>query len=817
MVNNEKIIDKFDRYINKVNIVTTNEDKVYKDECIFCYDTSECADGLFICMDTFYGFDKDHVIMFYKATGRTIYLNIKRFAIEEKTQKIKVKKMAIGVEDGFQIDKNIKYEDHYALVLLPDFETIQINNLSIPAKIYNSIQSIIKAEPALKLTESELKNFEWNGEQRQKTKHTNLFQISNPPKPSLNNSQCQKCDVKENLWFNLSDGSIMCGRKNFDGTGGNNHAVEHYISTHYPLAVKIGTITESGADVYSYDEDDMVEDPMLESHLAHFDINMNELLKTEKTLSELEIEMNENYFEWNAIQELSGNLKPIYGPGFTGIYNLGNTCYISSIMQMIFALPLFKSYFYDNYKHFMLGSLSDTLHNFDAQTAKLAYGLLSGKYSKKPIAIPFPPNLDSENYPNSSMIFYQSTSLLGIKPRAFNFIVKRGHTEFANSRQQDAHEFFLHLMNQISRHHYADKQLKGVLESPSKEHYFAAEQVNTKDGEVRPIKTVGFKTFPQYLLLHLKKYTFERDGNSCWQPKKLEVSIENIPEILDLERYKATGLLPMEILNHEKEIDNNKEEENILFSDMVTQNNLVGDDYHAHLDYNVITHQSCSNPEALILKNEISKELLAMGFSVIAINAAIASQTESPAITIEAVLNSLLTSQSKSSPEYFQTSRSTLEHVNVITDMGFSVERANTALDQTENDPERALDWLFSHPEETGIQSVTVKDKILNNSGRHVFHDHIRVQIDQSVNSLQSDQSEQSAEHITNHIHHLDPAESTIYRLVGFVSHVGSSLNCGHYVCHIKKDGDWVIFNDSKVALSNNPPLNLAYMYFYER
>ncbi|XP_065321671.1 ubiquitin carboxyl-terminal hydrolase 5-like isoform X1 [Gordionus sp. m RMFG-2023] len=811
--------------------------------------------------------------------------------------------MAIGVEDGFQIDKNIKYEDHYALVLLPDFETIQINNLSIPAKIYNSIQSIIKAEPALKLTESELKNFEWNGEQRQKTKHTNLFQISNPPKPSLNNSQCQKCDVKENLWFNLSDGSIMCGRKNFDGTGGNNHAVEHYISTHYPLAVKIGTITESGADVYSYDEDDMVEDPMLESHLAHFDINMNELLKTEKTLSELEIEMNENYFEWNAIQELSGNLKPIYGPGFTGIYNLGNTCYISSIMQMIFALPLFKSYFYDNYKHFMLGSLSDTLHNFDAQTAKLAYGLLSGKYSKKPIAIPFPPNLDSENYPNSSMIFYQSTSLLGIKPRAFNFIVKRGHTEFANSRQQDAHEFFLHLMNQISRHHYADKQLKGVLESPSKgfdfmleekwwasdnhdsarlidrrenyislaipptticqqkvrieynneheldlrkegdpgnlldiggskhphktltkipfssllEHYFAAEQVNTKDGEVRPIKTVGFKTFPQYLLLHLKKYTFERDGNSCWQPKKLEVSIENIPEILDLERYKATGLLPMEILNHEKEIDNNKEEENILFSDMVTQNNLVGDDYHAHLDYNVITHQSCSNPEALILKNEISKELLAMGFSVIAINAAIASQTESPAITIEAVLNSLLTSQSKSSPEYFQTSRSTLEHVNVITDMGFSVERANTALDQTENDPERALDWLFSHPEETGIQSVTVKDKILNNSGRHVFHDHIRVQIDQSVNSLQSDQSEQSAEHITNHIHHLDPAESTIYRLVGFVSHVGSSLNCGHYVCHIKKDGDWVIFNDSKVALSNNPPLNLAYMYFYER
>jgi uncharacterized UBP type Zn finger protein len=27
------------------------------------------------------------------------------------------------------------------------------------------------------------------------------------------------------------------------------------------------------------------------------------------------------------------------------------------------------------------------------------------------------------------------------------------------------------------------------------------------------------------------------------------------------------------------------------------------------------------------------------------------------------------------------------------------------------------------------------------------------------------------------------------YKLKGFISHVGSSTACGHYVCHIKKDG----------------------------
>lgn len=39
----------------------------------------------------------------------------------------------------------------------------------------------------------------------------------------------------------------------------------------------------------------------------------------------------------------------------------------------------------------------------------------------------------------------------------------------------------------------------------------------------------------------------------------------------------------------------------------------------------------------------------------------------------------------------------------------------------------------------------------------------------------------------------------------------------GHYVAHILKDGQWVIFNDSKVALSEHPPKELGYLYLYER
>merc|ERR1719181_1615706 len=71
----------------------------------------------------------------------------------------------------------------------------------------------------------------------------------------------------QNLWLNLSDGYIGGGRKNWDGSGGSNGALDHYNEekakgNNYPLVVKLGTITPSGADVYSYspDENDLVKD-----------------------------------------------------------------------------------------------------------------------------------------------------------------------------------------------------------------------------------------------------------------------------------------------------------------------------------------------------------------------------------------------------------------------------------------------------------------------------------------------------------------------------------------------------------------------------
>ena len=107
------------------------------------------------------------------------------------------------------------------------------------------------------------------------------------------------------------------------GTGGNEHAKAHYEATNLPLAVKLGTITAEGqADVYSYPEGNMVRDPWLEQHLVRWGIEMGRMRKTERTMAELEVDLQYNY-EYERIQEQGQEHQPLFGPGFTGLTNLG--------------------------------------------------------------------------------------------------------------------------------------------------------------------------------------------------------------------------------------------------------------------------------------------------------------------------------------------------------------------------------------------------------------------------------------------------------------------------------------------------------------
>lgn len=316
--------------------------------------------------------------------------------------------------------------------MLPSRTAIPYPSDGLPSIVNDSVGAIISQDSAFKKFEKELLTGTWDGEMREVSIHSvDLQQLENGKKIPPTGWKCEKCDLTNNLWLNLTDGSILCGRKYFDGTGGNEHAAQHYQEVKYPLAVKLGTITADGkADVYSYTENDMVIDPHLKKHLLHFGINIGDMQKTEKSMIEMEIELNQRVGEWALLQESSANLQPVWGPGLTGMSNLGNTCYLNSVMQVVYTIPDFIRRYVQNADEIFATAPNDAVGDFNVQMAKLGTGLWSGKYS-------------------TASDDAMDTGANGIKPTMFKNLIGKTHAEFATKQQQDVQEFFLHLFSLI--------------------------------------------------------------------------------------------------------------------------------------------------------------------------------------------------------------------------------------------------------------------------------------------------------------------------------------------------------------------------------
>eukprot|EP00049_Salpingoeca_infusionum_P022835 m.9051 g.9051 ORF g.9051 m.9051 type:complete len:803 (+) comp5418_c0_seq1:192-2600(+) len=792
-------------------VAPTSGTPVYKEECALCFSTAESMGGLFICMKTFQSYCKDCLELYTLRTNNRAFLQMvttkKKIEADPASEPVQKKptKLAIGVEGGFDVNApKYEYTNAYSVVEMPGYKRFKLDSPDLPQGAKVTADAIVAAETASMVNEAAA----WE-EQRKVSKHAdNLVQLDNGVKVPPSGFKCEKCDITDNVWLNLSDGSILCGRRFFDGSGGNNHAIDHFEETgkQYPLAVKLGTITADGADVYSYEEDDMVVDPHLSKHLKHFGINVLEQVKTVKTMAEMEIQANmELQFEQGAILEAGVKLVPKYGPGFTGLRNLGNSCYMNSVMQVLFSLEQFTSEFGNSASDiFATTQVDRPTEDFYLQLCKLGHGLLSGRYSEPP--------KEGEDEDKEACIV----------PKMFKQVAGKGHPEFSGPGQQDASEYLSHVCELMTRsarkygHGDPTKQFQFEMEtrvqcnSSQKVKYMdrtetslgvaidlslaenaeevaayndrktAAETAGTKFEEpvVRPqvaltklltfdpevvdnwyssaikaktscTRLTLFKSFPKYLVLRMNRFSLAAD----WTPVKLDVSLE-IPDELDLTKFKSTGLQDGEEELPEGEAEPAPAVE--IDEGMVTQLASMG------FDVEGCKKAVFNNPTSI----EAAMEWVMAHMGDPDFTAPFQAPGAAPAAGAD------------------DADAPSEESIMMLSSMGFTPDQAKFALKQTSNNLERAADWLFNHAGD--VDSLMAADAA-------------------SASTAAAPQEPSSA-----------GSGSGKYRLKAFISHIGRTAHSGHYVCHVNKEGTWYLFNDGRVAVSQKPPITMGYVYFFE-
>ncbi|KAJ6033028.1 hypothetical protein N7499_009298 [Penicillium canescens] len=757
---------------------------VYRDDCTQCFDSIDDESGLNVCLHCFNGGcsgDRDHALLHYKRFGHSLALNIRRTPkkIQRDEPPPKISKLAIAAETE---------EDRYDIATsVVCYECSQhdvdksIGNLPVVIEGIMTAMTFAKREE-IKAWEQEFVPCE----------HTLcLVQQESEQAASKDSSHCTECDLSENLWLCLECGNTACGRSQFGGSRGNSHGLTHADSTSHAVAVKLGSITAEGsADVYCYKCNEERVDPELATHLAHWGIYLAGREKTEKSLMEMQVEHN-LLWEFSMKTEDGRELTPVFGPGFTGLANLGNSCYLSSVVQCIFSVAGFCERYYQPSEEPPL--CQAPAQDLETQLRKLADGILSGRYSRPDSRLLSSPDAEAAHQK-------------GLAPTMFKYLVGQGHEEFATMRQQDAFEFLLHLFKLISLSKHSGgrnpvQQFRFLVEQRlqclhcKKVRYRVDEQDNisvavparrttTSDetgsqyesitlsecldiftsGEVVELtcpacasqggfmKRSTFKTLPYELAVNARRFELVN-----WVPTKLDIPVLVDDKPLDFSSYMAAEHDASEELLPEVE-------ESTAFE---------------------------PNPQLL-------DQLLSMGFPAVRCEKALHATGNSDP---EAAMNWLFAHMEDSDIDEpvalgqqsggSEGAEHDVTKIAQLGDMGIEAPRARQALAATDGDVNRALDWVFSHPDEP------VDEEGAGTSDDTQAHDG---QV--GLVSL--------------------PAR---YELRSIVCHKGTSVHAGHYVAFVRKTLpgqshlSWVMFNDEKVVQSEDIEAmkRTAYLYFFKR